>query len=128
MYFNLAMNFALYVFLCTQNLVQHSSISNEQRQWNDKKVDKQEEREKDFIETMNVARGTESVVVRQQFSSLSRGVMPEIDTSISLQQITLSESEDNTAPVLTQLSHSLSEQLRLILNPTKASSLQGDFR
>jgi len=55
-------------------------------------------------------------------------IQVNFDTSLSLQQITLTDNEENDTPVLTQLSHSLSEQLRLILNPTKASSLQGDFR
>merc|ERR1712083_205969 len=54
--------------------------------------------------------------------------MQEVDTSISLEAIHLSDSSPSELPVLTQLSHQLCEQLRLILEPTKASKLQGDFR
>ena len=88
------------------------------------------EADKEFIETSLVARGTDSISVRQDMEALPAGLSATADfsTDLSLQQITLVDSEENTAPVLTQLSHQLSEQLRLILNPTKASSLQGDFR
>jgi midasin len=54
--------------------------------------------------------------------------LQEVDTSLSLQSIQLSDSCSSQLPVLTQLSHQLCEQLRLILEPTKASKLQGDFR
>ena len=84
--------------------------------------------EKDFIETASIPRGTDSVVVRQEMNVLPAGSFARFETDLSLQQITLSDSEENNAPVLTQLSHQLSEQLRLILTPTKAANLQGDFR
>jgi midasin (ATPase involved in ribosome maturation) len=45
-----------------------------------------------------------------------------------LAAIQLSDSCSSQLPVLTQLSHQLCEQLRLILEPTKAAKLQGDFR
>ncbi len=88
------------------------------------------EQDKEFVETMTMARGTDSITVRQDMGPISTQ-MHEMNfdpSGINLQQITLNDNEENDAPVLTQLSHSLSEQLRLILNPTKASSLQGDFR
>ena len=96
----------------------------------DEQATSQEEREKNFVETMTIARGTDSITVRQDMAPISTQ-MREMNfdpSGINLQQITLNDSEENDAPVLTQLSHTLSEQLRLILNPTKASSLQGDFR
>eukprot|EP00088_Acartia_fossae_P062416 TRINITY_DN7532_c0_g1_i8.p1 TRINITY_DN7532_c0_g1~~TRINITY_DN7532_c0_g1_i8.p1 ORF type:complete len:973 (-),score=271.67 TRINITY_DN7532_c0_g1_i8:250-2781(-) len=95
---------------------------------NEDSSEKQSEKEKEFIDTMNVSRGNESLVVRQDVAALPNNFQVNFDTSLSLQQINLSDSDENNAPVMTQLSHSLSEQLRLILNPTKASSLQGDFR
>jgi len=96
----------------------------------DKQATSQDDKDKDFVDTMNVSRGTDSIAVRQEVSDLSAmsNIQVNFDTSLSLQQITLTDNEENDTPVLTQLSHSLSEQLRLILNPTKASSLQGDFR
>jgi midasin len=96
----------------------------------DKQATSQDDKDKDFVDTMNVSRGTDSIAVRQEVSDLSSmsNIQVNFDTSLSLQQITLTDNEENDTPVLTQLSHSLSEQLRLILNPTKASSLQGDFR
>jgi hypothetical protein len=45
-----------------------------------------------------------------------------------LAAIQLSDSCSSQLPVLTKLSHHLCEQLRLILKPTKAVKLQGDFR
>ena len=96
----------------------------------DEQATSKEEQDKEFVETMTIARGTDSITVRQDMGPISTQ-MHEMNfdpSGINLQQITLNDSEENDAPVLTQLSHSLSEQLRLILNPTKASSLQGDFR
>jgi midasin len=81
----------------------------------------------DFTPTHNIARGTDSLTARQQFSPVARQLQ-EVDTSLSLQSIQLSDSCSSQLPVLTQLSHQLCEQLRLILEPTKASKLQGDFR
>merc|ERR1712106_1134150 len=81
----------------------------------------------DFTSTYNMSRGTDSLVARQQFAPVARQ-MQEVDTSISLQAIQLTDSCSSQLPVLTQLSHQLCEQLRLILEPTKASKLQGDFR
>jgi len=81
----------------------------------------------DFTPTHNISRGTDSLIARQQLPPIARQV-PEIDTSLSLEPIQLSENSSSELPVLTQLSHQLCEQLRLILEPTKASKLQGDFR
>ena len=59
---------------------------------------------------------------------VTRG-LAELPDSISLQQITLTDQEgDEGSQGLAQLSHQLCEQLRLILEPTKAAKLQGDFR
>merc|ERR1719244_1212847 len=75
----------------------------------------------------HISRGTDSLIARQQFEPIARQVQ-EVDTSLSLEPIQLSENSSSDLPVLTQLSHQLCEQLRLILEPTKASKLQGDFR
>merc|ERR1719382_451228 len=81
----------------------------------------------DFTPTHNISRGTDSLIARQQFELIARQVQ-EVDTSLSLEPIQLSENSSSDLPVLTQLSHQLCEQLRLILEPTKAAKLQGDFR
>eukprot|EP00092_Neocalanus_flemingeri_P022654 GFUD01024574.1.p1 GENE.GFUD01024574.1~~GFUD01024574.1.p1 ORF type:complete len:2240 (+),score=854.36 GFUD01024574.1:478-6720(+) len=81
----------------------------------------------DFTATYNISRGTDSLIARQQFAPVARQLQ-EGDLSLSLEPIQLSDSCTSTLPVLTQLSHQLCEQLRLILEPTKASKLQGDFR
>merc|ERR1712179_198968 len=81
----------------------------------------------DFTPTHNISRGTDSLIARQQFEPIARQVQ-EVDTSLSLEPLQLSENSSSDLPVLTQLSHGLCEQLRLILEPTKASKLQGDFR
>merc|ERR1719369_551738 len=81
----------------------------------------------DFTPTYNISRGTESLVARQDFTTVTKQ-MQEVDTSLSLEPIQLSDNSSSELPVLTQLSHQLCEQLRLILEPTKASKLQGDFR
>jgi len=81
----------------------------------------------DFTPTHNISRGTDSLIARQQFEPIARQVQ-EVDTSLSLEPLQLSENSSSDLPVLTQLSHQLCEQLRLILEPTKASKLQGDFR
>jgi midasin len=81
----------------------------------------------DFTPTYKMSRGTDSLVGRQEFSPIARQ-RQEVDTSLSLQAIQLSDSCSSQLPVLTQLSHQLCEQLRLILEPTKAAKLQGDFR
>merc|ERR1719166_149410 len=47
---------------------------------------------------------------------------------MSMEAIQLSDESHTDMQVMTQLSHQLCEQLRLILEPTKASKLQGDFR
>jgi len=81
----------------------------------------------DFTPTYNISRGTDSLITRQQFAPVARQ-QQEMDTSLSLETVQLSDSCQSQLPVLTQLSHQLCEQLRLILEPTKASKLQGDFR
>merc|ERR1711892_729908 len=79
----------------------------------------------DFTPTYNISRGTDSLIARQQFAPVARQ-MQDMDTSLSLEAIQLSDSSTSQLPVLTQLSHQLCEQLRLLLEPTKASTFQGD--
>merc|ERR1719234_136177 len=55
--------------------------------------------------------------------------LEELPDSISLQPISLTDEEgEEGSQGLGQLSHQLCEKLRLILEPTKAAKLQGDFR
>merc|ERR1719370_818559 len=89
-----------------------------------------DEREEEFTRTYDVARGAESLAVRREMEEVvvSRSVT-ELPDSISLQPITLTDQEgEEGSQGLAQLSHQLCEQLRLILEPTKAAKLQGDFR
>merc|ERR1719507_967579 len=89
-----------------------------------------DEREEEFTRTYDVARGAESLAVRREMEDVvvSRSVT-ELPDSISLQPISLTDQEgEEGSQGLAQLSHQLCEQLRLILEPTKAAKLQGDFR
>merc|ERR1712198_386154 len=89
-----------------------------------------EEGEEEFTRTYDVARGAESLAVRREMEDVvvNRG-LAELPDSISLQQITQTDQEgEEGSQGLGQLSHQLCEQLRLILEPTKAAKLQGDFR
>merc|ERR1711972_235527 len=79
---------------------------------------------------MGVARGAESLAVRREMDEVVvNRSLEELPDSISLQPITLTEQEgEEGSQGVAQLSHQLCEQLRLILEPTKAAKLQGDFR
>ena len=87
------------------------------------------ETEGEFVQTFGVSRGADSIISQSGPSDVFRdpaAAMPEV--SMSLDAIQLSDNTQNDNPVVTQLSHQLCEQLRLILEPTKASKLQGDFK
>merc|ERR1712032_986448 len=89
------------------------------------------EREEEFTRTYDVARGAESLAVRREMEDVvvTRGMSQLPTDSISLQPISLTDQEgEEGSQGLAQLSHQLCEQLRLILEPTKAAKLQGDFR
>merc|ERR1712130_600531 len=105
------------------------NASEEDVEMEDKDGEK-DEREEEFTRTYDVARGSESLAVRREMEEVvvSRG-LSELPDSISLQPITLTDEEgEEGSQGLAQLSHQLCEQLRLILEPTKAAKLQGDFR
>merc|ERR1719285_1247106 len=90
-----------------------------------------EKDEGEFTRTYDVARGAESLAVRREMEDVvvTRGVSQLPTDSISLQPISLTDQEgEEGSQGLAQLSHQLCEQLRLILEPTKAAKLQGDFR
>ena len=82
----------------------------------------------DFVSTYSVSRGTESLISAPGQSTVHKDVSMLPDVPVSLETIQLADSSHHDAPVMTQLSHQLCEQLRLILEPTKASKLQGDFK
>jgi len=101
-------------------------------------MEEEEEREEkeeegsdaEFTRTYDVARGAESLAVRREMDEVvvNRN-LEELPDSISLQPITLTDQEgEEGSQGVAQLSHQLCEQLRLILEPTKAAKLQGDFR
>merc|ERR1719268_314814 len=101
-------------------------------------MDEEEEREEkeeegsdaEFTRTYDVARGAESLAVRREMDEVVvNRSLEELPDSISLQPITLTDHEgEEGSQGVVQLSHQLCEQLRLILEPTKAAKLQGDFR
>ena len=97
----------------------------------EEREEKEEEgSEAEFTRTYDVARGAESLAVRQEMDEVvvNRN-LEELPDSISLQPITLTDQEgEEGSQGVAQLSHQLCEQLRLILEPTKAAKLQGDFR
>ena len=83
----------------------------------------------DFVSTLNVGRGTDSLISSGLAtpSEAVQGEPPEL-ANLSLEPVELLSSGECELPVQTELSHQLCEQLRLILEPTKAAKLQGDFR
>merc|ERR1712142_640778 len=81
----------------------------------------------EFTPTFHVSRGSDSLIGTQELVAVNR-VRPEIDSSCNLEVAPLIDGSTSQLPIMTQLSHQLCEQLRLILEPTKASKLQGDFR
>merc|ERR1711915_480249 len=81
----------------------------------------------EFTPTFHVSRGSDSLIGTQELAAVNR-VRPEIDSSCSLEVAPLIDGSTSQLPIMTQLSHQLCEQLRLILEPTEASKLQGDFR
>ena len=87
------------------------------------------ETEGEVVSTYNVSRGNDSFIssgVEQSGASFTS--VDASDHSLSLETIQLSDRNDVDTPVVTPLSHQLCEQLRLVLEPTKASKLQGDFK
>ena len=97
----------------------------ENEDWDDEKI----ETEGDFVQTFGASRGTDSIISQSGTSNVFKDLAAAMpDVSMSLDAIRLSENTQNDLPVVTQLSHQLCEQLRLILEPTKASKLQGDFK
>ena len=87
------------------------------------------ETEGEVVSTYNVSRGNESLISQGGVSGSSYpDASSDQNVPVSLDAIQLSDATDVDTPVMTQLSHQLCEQLRLILEPTKASKLQGDFK
>ena len=82
----------------------------------------------EFVATFGASRGNESIISRPDSLGLARDPSLQLDVPLSLEPIQLSDSTETDLPVMTQLSHQLCEQLRLILEPTKAAKLQGDFK
>ena len=82
----------------------------------------------DIVPTFAVSRGTESLISESSQMNMFKDNSMEMDVPMSLEAIQLSDASNTDLPVMTQLSHQLCEQLRLILEPTKASKLQGDFK
>ena len=82
----------------------------------------------EFVATFGASRGNESIISTPGSLGLARDQSLQLDVPLSLEPIQLSEATQTDLPVMTQLSHQLCEQLRLILEPTKAAKLQGDFK
>ena len=110
------------------------SIQESQGKQSERKAEHQDDQQKmetegDVVSTYSVSRGNESLISQGGHRDNSySGASTDQDVPMSLDAIQLSDSTDVDTPVMTQLSHQLCEQLRLILEPTKASKLQGDFK
>merc|ERR1712218_405159 len=111
----------------TSKSAENANEEDEAMEENDSEKGKREE---DFTRTYDVARGAESLAVRREMDEVVvNRSLEELPHSISLQPITLTDQEgEEGSQGVAQLSHQLCEQLRLILEPTKAAKLQGDFR
>jgi hypothetical protein len=92
------------------------------------KVGRAKQKEGECNRTYEVARGPDSLAVRQELEQVAVVGPQEPEAGLPLEPITLTEEEAEGSAELQQLSHILCEQLRLILEPTKAAKLQGDFR
>ena len=111
-------------------------VSNDQRsrQSNKQQSDMEEDEETietagDFVQTFGAGRGSDSIISQSGPLDVIRDLTSAMpDVSMTLDAIRLSDDTQTDLPVVTQLSHQLCEQLRLILEPTKASKLQGDFK
>merc|ERR1712218_518087 len=101
-----------------------------QKKEEEREEKKEEGSDAEFTRTYDVARGAESLAVRREMDEVVvNRSLEELPHSISLQPITLTDLEgEEGSQGVAQLSHQLCEQLRLILEPTKAAKLQGDFR
>ena len=73
----------------------------------------------EFTPTFHVSRGSDSLIGTQELVAVNR-VRPEIDSSCNLEVAPLIDGSTSQLAIMTQLSHQLCEQLRLILEPTKA--------
>lgn len=121
-----------------QKMEEDETFKNESTKESAKKIPGKEESSEDnkgkietpgeLIPTFGASRGTESLISAPGAMDLQRHQTLEMDVPISLEPIQLSDAPLSDLPVMTQLSHQLCEQLRLILEPTKASKLQGDFK
>ena len=121
-----------------QKMEEDETFKNESTKDSTKKASGKEESSKEnegkmetlgeLVPTYGVSRGNESIISTPGALSLHRDQTLHTDLPISLEPIQLSDATDSDVPVMTQLSHQLCEQLRLILEPTKASKLQGDFK
>jgi len=78
--------------------------------------------------TATVSRGTDSIFNKNATAAVEMDVDGDNeDMEVSLEAIQL-EDEDKAVVHVNHVAHQLCEQLRLILEPTKAAKLQGDFR
>ena len=121
-----------------QKMEEDETFKNESTKESTKKTPGKEESSEDnkgkietpgeLIPTFGASRGTESLISEPGAMDFQRHQTLEMDVPISLEPIQLSDAPLSDLPVMTQLSHQLCEQLRLILEPTKASKLQGDFK
>nr|XP_024217810.1 midasin [Halyomorpha halys] len=97
--------------------------------------------EGEYSETFTVPRGYQSTF-HTQISELERQMLSEADKQMLRQELEKQLASWNTRPVVQEateawekicaltssLAQQLSEELRLVLEPTTASSLKGDFR
>jgi len=79
--------------------------------------------------TATVSRGTDSIFNENATAAVEMDVDGgNEDVEVSLEAIQLEDGDDKAVVHVNHVAHQLCEQLRLILEPTKAAKLQGDFR
>merc|ERR1712106_1232175 len=86
-------------------------------------VTKKKETEGEKKPTFDVSRGVDNVSVRQDLPALPINLkVDHVDmSSMSLEPVQMVAGSGDDPPIVTQLSHQLCEQLRLVLEPTRAA-------
>ena len=96
----------------------------------EEEMDVDDSKEMEAVEpsTATVSRGTDSIFNKNATAAVEMDVDGDNeDMEVSLEAIQL-EDGDKAVVHVNHMAHQLCEQLRLILEPTKAAKLQGDLR
>jgi len=96
----------------------------------EEEMDVDDKKDVEAVEAVSAtaARGTDSLINENVTSMEMEVDVVHDDVEVSLEAIHLEDGDENSVPHVNHVAHQLCEQLRLILEPTKAAKLQGDFR